>query len=68
MITIPQVKIFEFTIQRNINTSRIEDEINNFLEVAVREVIDIKVNVAQIHTHNNAGDNTHKIIYTIIYK
>lgn len=63
-----QIKIFEFEIKRNTNISYIEDEINNFLEVAVREVVDIKVNVVEIHTHNNGGDNTNKIIYTIIYK
>lgn len=63
-----QIKIFEFEIKRNTNTSYIEEEINNFLDVAVREVIDIKTDVVQVHTHNNGGDNTNKIIYTIIYK
>lgn len=63
-----QIKIFEFEIRRNTNTSCIEEVINNFLDVAVREVVDIKINVVEVHTHNNGGDNTNKIIYTIIYK
>lgn len=63
-----QIRIFEFEINRNTNTSYIEKQINYFLDVAVREVVDIKVNVVQVHTHNNGGDNTNKIIYTIIYK
>ena len=63
-----QVKIFEFEIKRNTNFVNIEDEINNFLDVAAPEVIDIKTDIVQVHTHNNGGDNTNKIIYTIIYK
>lgn len=63
-----QIRIFEFEINRNTNTSYIEKQINYFLDVAVREVVDIKTNVVEVHTHNNGGDNTNKIIYTIIYK
>lgn len=63
-----QIRIFEFEINRNTNTSHIEKQINYFLGVAVREVVDIKINVVEVHTHNNGGDNTNKIIYTIIYK
>lgn len=63
-----QIRIFEFEINRNTNTSYIEKQINYFLDLAVREVIDIKTDVVQVHTHNNGGDNTNKIIYTIIYK
>ena len=63
-----QVRIFEFEINRNTNISYIEKQVNYFLDVAVREVVDIKVNVVEVHTHNNGGDNTNKIIYTIIYK
>lgn len=63
-----QIRIFEFEINRNTNTSYIEKQINYFLDLAVREVVDIKTNVVEVHTHNNGGDNTNKIIYTIIYK
>lgn len=63
-----QIKIFEFEIKRNTNFARIEEEINNFLDFAAPEVIDIKTDIVQVHTHNNGGDNTNKIIYTIIYK
>lgn len=63
-----QIRIFEFEINRNTNTSYIEKQINYFLDIAVREVVDIKINVVEVHTHNNGGDNTNKIIYTIIYK
>ena len=63
-----QIKIFEYEIKRNTNFAKIEEEINNFLDFAAPEVIDIKIDVVQVHTHNNGGDNTNKIIYTIIYK
>lgn len=63
-----QIKIFEFEIKSKNNFARIEEEINNFLDVAAPEVIDIKTDIVQVHTHNNGGDNTNKIIYTIIYK
>lgn len=63
-----QIKIFEFEIKNKNNFARIEEEINTFLDLAAPEVIDIKTDVVQVHTHNNGGDNTNKIIYTIIYK
>lgn len=63
-----QIKIFEFEIKSKNNFARIEEEINDFLDLAAPEVIDIKTDVVQVHTHNNGGDNTNKIIYTIIYK
>ena len=63
-----QIKIFEFEIKSKNNLARIEEEINTFLDLAAPEVIDIKTDVVQVHTHNNGGDNTNKIIYTIIYK
>lgn len=63
-----QIKIFEFEIKSKNNFARIEEEINDFLDLATPEVIDIKINVVEVHTHNNGGDNTNKIIYTIIYK
>lgn len=63
-----QIKIFEFEIKSKNSLARIEEEINTFLDLAAPEVIDIKTDVVQVHTHNNGGDNTNKIIYTIIYK
>lgn len=63
-----QIKIFEFEIKSKNNSAKIEEEINYFLDFAAPEVIDIKTDVVQVHTHNNGGDNTNKIIYTIIYK
>lgn len=63
-----QIKIFEFEIKSKNNFARIEEEINDFLDLAAPEVIDIKTDIVQVHTHNNGGDNANKIIYTIIYK
>lgn len=43
-----------------------EKEINNFCKT--HDVIDIKVNTIDAHYHNNGGDNTIRMSYTILYK
>ena len=47
---------------------QIEEEINHFIDMCTKEVIDIKTNVCEVRYHNNGRGNTNKIIYTIIYR
>lgn len=68
-----KVKIFRFVVSSSIPKNikpleAIEDEINLFLDLSQAEVIDIKVSTVTIRRHNNGGDDTVELIYTILYK
>lgn len=68
-----QIKIFNFIVSspnpRNIVCpERIEEEINSFLDLSQAEVIAIKTTTVTTHQHNNGGEDTVKLIYTILYK
>lgn len=65
-----KVKLFRYEIS-NASTvcfddDKIEDEINEFL--SDKELIEIKVNQADVRFHNNGRSNTIHLIYTIVYK
>ena len=68
-----KVKVFRFIVSSSVpkNTKsleRIEDEINLFLDLSQAEVIDIKINTVTTRRHNNGGDDTVELFYTILYK
>lgn len=68
-----KVKIFRFVVSSSIPKNikpleTIEDEINLFLDLSQAEVIDIKVSTVTTRQHNNGGDDTVELIYTILYK
>ena len=72
-----KVKILKFDASKNyynkqnhdlieMNTAEAEAELNRF--ILDKDVIDIKTNTITTHRHNNGGNDSNTIIYTILYK